>query len=351
MKGLISFHPVDLDLFDGLVLPLVSGEKVNPENYLENAIRLRSNLWHADRFVRALRLILETSGPPEAQPESGLWGNIRAKLERFDYRPDPVTRCVLESVEPEIHLEGRPFLIAEGSAERVAALVEEFVTAGRTEAVENLALEQLVRLHKGLAGKVEPVDGPLLTNEFAYRRDLLGQLKSLYDLAHAARQAHTWHEPDGRSADATEVLHRELGVRAMAVHARTMPFWVARDVDGLETVCAAAGVEPPEFLVPPFRLLGGVCEEFPEVRTHLGVELSSERSVGAFVAPGDVGDLLDYLHTRGGAIIRVATQQGEGPACEALLRKIRECATYAQKKGFGYIEAAGILPPHLEGED
>jgi hypothetical protein len=32
----------------------------------------------------------------------------------------------------------------------------------------------------------------------------------------------------------------------------------------------------------------------------------------------------------------------------ALLRKIKECAVYAQRRGFGYLEASGLLPPERE---
>jgi hypothetical protein len=128
-----------------------------------------------------------------------------------------------------------------------------------------------------------------------------------------------------------------------------MPFWIARDVDGLETVCRAAGVPPPEFLVPARRLFAETCEEFPELAEALHVEVQGPRDVGAFVAAGDVPDLLEFLGLHGTRIIQVATQHGEGPACSTLLRKIRECAAYAERNGLGYIEASGILPPDLGG--
>lgn len=351
MKGLISFHPVDLELVDRLLIPLAAGEKVNPDPFLDTAVRLRTNLQQAGCYVRALRTILESAGPPEADPGSGLWTRVRTRLERFDYRPDKVTHCVLHSVEADIHLDGRPFFVAEGSADRVASLVEEYAAAASPAAVENLALEQLVRLHKDLAGKVEPEEGPPLSPDFTYRRDLLAQLKALYDLTAAARLDETWREPDRPPAQAVDVVREELGARVLALHARAVPFWVARDVDGLETIARAAGVEPPGFLVPAWRILGRVGEEFEGVREHLGVELKPGRSVGAFVAPGDIPDMLDWLHTQGGTIIRIAAQHGEGPACESLLRKMRECATYASTRGHAYVEAAGMIPPHLEIEE
>ena len=39
MRGTVSFHPVDMQLFDELILPLLAGSKVNPEKYLAACLR------------------------------------------------------------------------------------------------------------------------------------------------------------------------------------------------------------------------------------------------------------------------------------------------------------------------
>ena len=39
-----------------------------------------------------------------------------------------------------------------------------------------------------------------------------------------------------------------------------------------------------------------------------------------------------------------AGRAGEAEACTTLLRKIRECARYAESHGMGYLEASGIPP-------
>jgi hypothetical protein len=122
-------------------------------------------------------------------------------------------------------------------------------------------------------------------------------------------------------------------------------------VDGLETVCRAAGVEPPGSLVPAWRLFPRSGEEFPALREALGFELRKKRDVGAFVPPEEVPELLAFLNAEGSRIIQVATQHGEGGTCATLLRKIRECANYAEQRGMGYLEAAGIRPVELGNED
>jgi len=101
-------------------------------------------------------------------------------------------------------------------------------------------------------------------------------------------------------------------------------------------------------LVPAWRLFAGACEEFPDLKTSLRLEIESARGVGAFIAPEDVPRLLDFLNAEGARIIEAASRNGEGQACTLLLRKIRECAAYAAKHGLGYLEASGILPPDLQ---
>ena len=59
MRGMISFHPVDLEFFDGLIDPLVRGERVNPEDYLVSARRVMIAAWEAERYKRSIELLLE----------------------------------------------------------------------------------------------------------------------------------------------------------------------------------------------------------------------------------------------------------------------------------------------------
>jgi hypothetical protein len=132
------------------------------------------------------------------------------------------------------------------------------------------------------------------------------------------------------------------------MHGQAYPFWLARDVDGLETICRAAGVMAPECLSPAWRLFAEACEAFPSLKDALKLEVSRERDVGAFVSPSEVGQLVDFLSAHGARIIGAAARAGEGPMATGLLRKIKECAVYARKNGLGYLEASGVLPPERE---
>jgi hypothetical protein len=348
MRGVVSFHPVDLAFFDEMTASLAAGRKVNPEAFLQTAARVRRNGWVARRFAVALRDIAASAEAPKADPASNLWHRLRTNLERMDFRPDEVARLAAKHLEPDLHLDGRPFFVAEGSAERVADAVALYAGAESEDAAEKIARDQLARMDPVLAAGLEPAEIPDLGSDLTYRNDLLGSLKQIHDLARSAREDRTWADGDASPRPAREVLPNELPWRAVAMHAKSVPFWVALDVDGLETICRAAGVLAPDCLSPAWRLFAEACEAYPEMRTSLKLEMSKARDVGAFVAPGEVGRLVEFLTLHGARIIGAATRAGEGPMATALLRKIKECAVYAQKRGFGYLEASGILPPERE---
>jgi len=351
MQGIVSFHAVDLKFFDKVVAPLVSGEKANPERFLDTAKRVRAAAWESLRYKLGLEAQYELLKPPPPPAEGTVWQKVRARLEVFDFKPDPVAKLVAEKIEPDLHLYGRPFLITEGSADRVATLVDEYLAAPGEEAIRALVLEQLVRLDPGIGGKIDPVEPGTQVTDMVYRRELLAGLKMLYDLALAARQGDNWGPAGGERVPAELALPRELPWRAVFLHSRAVPFWIGRDVDGLDAVCRAAGCQPPGCLAPPWRLFDRACEEFPALNENLKTELKRTRDVGAFVTPEEIPELLAFLSSEGSRIIQAASRHGEGPTCATLLRKIRECARYAEQRGMGYLEACGIPPVGPEEEE
>lgn len=342
MRGILSFHAVDLEFFDRLIGPLTIGEKINPDAFLESALRVRKAEWHAKRYRRALERLLVLLEPPPP-PEGGMWQKLRSRLERLDYKPDPTALLVAGKVEPDLHLYGRPFLICEKSAERVSDIVEEYTRAAGETSLDSLVLEQLLRIDPSLGARLEPDELTDPVAPLTYRNELLAELKSIYSVARKAR--------DGLAGSGSETSLRELAWRAVQVHGRAEPFWIGRDVDGLETLCEAAGVEPPGCLAPAWRLFATAIESVPALRDVLTTDVSHEREVGAFVSADDVPELLDFLNTDGARIIQVATRHGVGATCGTLLRKIRECAHHARRHGRAYLEASGVMPAWFDPDD
>ena len=351
MQGTISFHPVDPAFFEGLIAGLLAGRKVQPEPFLAEALRVRTP-WILSRLtVATIERAFEDAEPPKAAEGASLLERIKVGAVALDHKVDVATRKALKAFDPELHLHGRPFFIGEESVERVSAVVHEFRTAQGTAAAEAVVIEQLAKLDPSFPAAFPPSELQDAGPDVSYRSDLLRQMRMLFDLAAAARKGETWNGGTGtRARTAVAVMMEEAPWRAVCLHARAVPFWQARDVDGLETVCRAAKVDPPPCLKPAHALFTEVCQEFPGFSEGLPLEISGERGIGAYVAPAEIDDLLEFLTSSGAAMIRAASKYGEGPACTVLLRKIRECVAYARRHGLGYLEAAGIPTPDQELE-
>jgi hypothetical protein len=342
MRGIVSFHALDLELFDRLIGPLMVGEKVNPDEFLDAALRVRRAEWHVKRHRRALATLLESLEPPPPA-EGTVWQKLRTRLERLDHKADPIALLVAEKVDPDLHLLGRPFLIFEGSAERTSAVVDEYARAAGDASLDSLVLEQLLRLDSRLGAALAPAEITDPVAPLTLRNALLEDLKAIHAAARRAR--------DGLAGAASATDLAQLVLLAVEAHARAVPFWIGRDVDGLETLCEAAGVDAPAILAPAWRPFSAVIEALPALREVLTPSLDGPRAVGAFVAPDDVPELVAFLNAEGARIIQAATRAGEGAKCSTLLRKIRECAHHAKRHGRGYLEASGVLPAWFDPDD
>jgi hypothetical protein len=333
MRGVISFHPVDPGFFETLVEPLLRGEKVNPEAFLDGALRVRRAARKTRGYKLALARLFEEFEPPPPLDQGTLWDRVRTRLERFDYQAPPLSRVVRAKLEPALHLSGRPFLITEASPERVAELVAEYAATSSESRLTSLVLDQLSALDPALA-RIVPEGFDEGASDGAYRHELLGGLRRIHD----------WSQDARARADGAD----EMPWQMLQLHARAVPFWTARDVDGLGTICEAAGLRPPAALVPATGLFLSACAEHPELYEGLRAELRGPRDIGAYVAPRHVADVLTFLTDHGGRMIQMAARHGQGPLCTLVLRKIRECLRFAERHGVGYLEASGIHAPFEE---
>jgi hypothetical protein len=293
-------------------------------------------------------MLLDQSTPPPPPATGSHWEKLRARLEVFDFRADPLATLVKKAIHRDLHLLGRPFLIADGAPRAVAEVVDRYREAETAGVVEQLVEDQLGQMSPALAGKIQPDAESEMMSAGAYRAMLMDVLREVHTLAQAARNGEMVNTGDAGREPAASYFPFYLPWRAAWLHSRILPFWMAENVDGLETICRSAGVTAPDYLVPAWVLFGDACDEFPKLRDELHHELASSRGIGGYVSPEDVSKLVVFLKTFGGQIVQAATREGEGARCSVLLRKIRECATYAEKNGLGYLEAQGIEPLGLD---
>ncbi len=346
MKGIVSFHPVDVSFYDETIAPILaplpsSGtpRTINAEPLLARAVAFGRSDVMARRTARRVHRMLMSAGPRQVDPEDSLIRRLKTRLDAYDYKPDEAVRLLAPVFDLDLHIWGRPFFILERSAVRVSERTAAFLGAADAGAVEKLIEEQLAsvspRLPQALGpADVDPADDAPLPNEHALRGALGAAIKGLIALARNPLES---------------TIAEEFPWRAAAAHALFVPYWIARDVDGLETLCRAVGVTPPVCLVPARRLFAESIDSHAALGESLHVELSRDRDLGAFVPPGDIPELIEFLGAFGSRIIAAAAQAGEGHTATTLLQKIRECATYAGSCGYGYLEVSGIVPEGLPG--
>lgn len=345
MSGIVSFHPIDVVFYDELIQPLLAGAKVNPEQWIERAQRQLISSWYAARTVDVIEHLMEQLEPPPAPEGSTLWERVRTRLERFDHRPPRESVLLARTIDPELHLYGRPFLIAEQSAERVAEVIDEFRDVEGPESAQSLIVQQLLRLDPELPRRLDIGIEAAPTNPTRFRTDLLNQLRQVFDLAQAARAGDAFGRMGGDRRPAREVVRDELPWMTLVLHARANPYWIARDVDGLAGICAVAGLEVPPVLAPPWRLFGDAMLDFTELEVGLDGDMTRPERLGCWVGPEDVPEMVSFLNANGSRIIKVAGEFGEGPRIASVLRKIRECLRYAELHDQGYLEGSGLPVP------
>lgn len=346
MSSVVSFHPIDVAFYEELIQPLVGGEKVNPEPWIEAAQRQHLCGWYAAQTIDVIEHLMEQIEPPPAPEGSTLWTRVRTRLERFDHRPPRASLLLARTIDPELHLYGRPFLIAEQSAERVAEVIDEYREIEGPESARALIAAQLHKLDPELPRHVDDDSEAEPLHASRYRTELLKQLRQVYDLAQAARSGDSFGRVGGDRRPAREVLRDELPWMTLVLHARANPYWIAREIDGLAGICGIAGVEVPPELAPPWRLFGDAMLDFTELESSLDGSLERPSAMGCWVGPEDVGEVSAFLAAQGSQIIKVAGEFGEGARVAGVLRKIRECLRYAELHGLGYLEGSGL--PVLE---
>ncbi len=348
MKGLVSFHAFDPSFADDVIVPLWNGTRINPEPWLLEGCSLLQRAWRTAAWKQTILDLIadstDTIEPVDSGIKTDLLSPFRKSVAKLFTPVDRDAERIKASIQPGLHLDGRPFFIVEESSNTVIRLVDEYRKARDDEAVDALVREQLTRLNPALARSIRPTEGPAAQSALAYRSNLLSSLKSIHALGRAFREGLAWRGAltDGKTP---QQAVRLLPWFAAAMHARFRPFWVAENVDGLVSIAQAAGIEASPVLQSPLPLFTAIKPVDARPMT-LGRELDGPRSTGAWVPPEDVPRLIDWLQAEGAAIIRIATEHGEGVRVRTLLQKIRECAAYAARHRYGYLEAVDVDPPH-----
>lgn len=278
-----SFHPLDLPLLRGRVLPYLRGE-VGPDgidDLVEEAVRLRGVRFRAKAWAL---------GAHKA-------GRVGRRI-----------------------VWGRPFFVPTADAAAIGLTLDRWLAVPR-DGVDDLARELL-----GGADVVPDEDGFLPEDD-----ELRATLRHGLDLVRLAvsRPGGDVEVADGSTMDADGLVARELPLVAVEFLAHLRPGWMARGVWPSD-VLAAGKADPSRWFDAPAFFFEGI--EVPE--PFVFPTIVENTMVGGWVAPEKVGD----LH---GVLARNLDKIGDEWAREEMTSAV-EALAEAHRLGFGLVEASEI---------
>ncbi|GGV30415.1 hypothetical protein GCM10010182_62030 [Actinomadura cremea] len=300
-----SFHPVDMALVEGRLLPYIAGHGDDDaiDDLVARAVELRKTRFRAKAWALGV-----------LQAVRGLDG---------------------VALDPALHVWGRPFfIVGDGVAEDVRRYLE--APSGEVDAI---AREMIGRIDPALTARVTPDTGGRLPADEQLAAGMATALRILRGAALALRAGErTVRHPDGREFDAADLLAREVPFNLLAFAAALLPGWMSRGRTWPTALCADAGVDDGGF-GPATALTGLLREEFPGLgRPPEEGTVVGNYMVGGMVAAPDVA----------GARAALARHRAELDCDATDLRKLDEAMGVAAAFGAAFCEATEIYSP-MEG--
>lgn len=389
-----SAHPVDEALFRDRLVPFVRAGKPI-DDLIARAARMavassRAATWRfaAQNFSWKVREAQEAVVPTvtERYSEPGrratffesLFGIKPPMQEKTFTRPERVPG--LAAVDNDLASFGRPFFMPIEGTERVLALYERYLQTekGGEPAVDAIAREivselsanalkfpagtrpevlqatkALLPFEKRILPERAEGDGPALT--VAQHEKRLKRESEMWRYVFVNRSSDKplpdeFRNPDDGEADEplpTREYLRNLPLQMAGFAATLMPGWMSRGYGFASSLFNEIGVKASHVFETPEVLFKDLVKDAPEMREVLNTTIVENFILGGYVPAAKMKTFVDLLAKHERAMV-LAFHKGPAPAPEEIrfmaedYIKILEPATYALKKGYGYLEAAEI---------
>lgn len=298
-----SFHPVDLPLIEGRLLPFLAGRGTDDgiDDLIARAVEIRKVRFRAKAWALGVQ---EYS---------------------LDHEEIPF--------EAHLHVWGRPFFIVGEQSEHIAEDVQRYLTSTCAD-VDALAAEMLNRLDPALPGRIKPDANGILPSDETIVRELATPLRMLRGAALALRagQSHVHRPGDGRDFDAALLLTREVPFCVVEFAAALLPGWMSRGYTWPTRLCADTGISAESFYAPT-ALTGLLREEFSGLEwPDPPATITSNYTIGGLVPATDVAGTRTHLRGHRHEL-----------KCDALdAQKIDEAMGVAEHLGLAFCEATDL---------
>lgn len=387
-----SAHPVDTALFRERLVPFVKDGKPI-DDLIARAARMavassRAATWRfsAQNFAWKVREAQEAVVPTvtERYSEPARKANFFESIlgikppmrEKTFTHPERVPG--LAAVDNDLASFGRPFFMPVEGTERVLGLYDRYLQAekGGEAAVDAIAREMVAELSANAlnfpAGTRPAVIQatkamlPFETRILPERSEEAGPALTVAQHAQRfARETQLWRfvflnrdsgrslpeefqDPDGegdQGVPASDYLPN-LPLRMAGFAAELLPGWMSRGYGFASSLFDKIGVKARVFETPE-PLFKGLVAAAPKMREALHATITENFILGGYVPPQKMQSFVDLLKKHERDLI-LAFHKGPPPTADQMrfmaedYIKVLEPATYALKKGYGYLEAAEI---------
>lgn len=376
----ISNHAVDTRLLQDELIPALASGTL-PGSFLQRAAELsivarRANQWG----LRVMKLGFEISDKQreiadqlEAQrkPKPGLMGRLLGR-DRGDDLPEFLYTSGLPGFDSDLSVWGRPFFIVADTVDDALAVLDQYMRCDSqdlagVDAIAQAMIARLEGLRHRVPARVLPVvaagaDGfyPLLQHLPELDEDERGlpdlQATRAAIAQRFALQARAWTQRDTDAELDDELLDEPLPASELAMEtpytllnmaAQLLPGWMGRGHVWPTALFDKIGVNVSHVFDTPAELFEPLLRAHPALEERFSTTIEENYSLGGYVSPAKVPALRALLARHERDLILAWSDDkkisdAELPELAADFKKILEPVVLAERRGFGFIEAAEV---------
>lgn len=356
----VSNHPVDTKLMTERLIPALLGQ-ASIDDILDRAADLSVVARRAEQWAyRIMQLTQELSNKQD------------------DVDPDedgPYLR--LPGWNTDLSVWGRPFLIIADTVDESLAALDQYMQCTQNDlaAVDRIAASMLAKLDTkkgGWPSDVHPARVAMFEAVYPLAEHLPELKKKDQKPADPAKTRRRWEmiletyregwaQRDSKRKIKSEVLEepsrpadlaREAPYILLNLAAQVLPGWMARGTVWPTQLFEKIGVPVSHVFETPTPLFEPLVRAFPAIEENFRTTITMNHSLGGYVRPENVSTLRALLEKHERELIYAFVEPHEMARVDPErvttdYKKILESVVFAERKGYGFIEAAEIYSGFL----
>ncbi len=380
-----SCHPIDERVIRERILPYVMGNG-NIDDLVAEAIRVKKISTECKRWATASSMLESEifSVQSKELPRGVSLEEVPIRKKNFLDKllgRTPATHKVKREIyqkttgipgfDCDLHLYGRPFFIDGDDPDQVITSYQKYLLSDLNH-VPNLALETL----ESITSKVNQLPSDvseeaikIMLRFYPLRDNLVlpaANMMTDHEIANSIMNSiniirDVWQNRNNKNhsivVDSQKILSekymKEIPYYTILFATSLMPGWMGRGYNTPSNMLSEVGADIENLFAAPTKLFESIIAVDSRVKTNLISNDYEQNSLGSYVEPSAVADLVALLEKHKEDIINL--NSGTAARAESLRRdmlldwqKAMEAARCALKYGYGFMEASDIYSGFLD---